>query len=381
MKILMVSMLNYHFVRWTEQLKDSEHEIFWFDINDNGYKVDRLSWINQKVGWKLKYNLPFRFFVKRNFPSIYKIIQKYNERKIQDEFEKYLIKVQPDIVHSFALYISCAPILQVMNKYQNIKWIYSSWGSDLYDLQNNPNDLKDIQNVLKRINYLFTDCIRDYKIAQSHGFKNVFLGVLPGGGGYYLDEMNSLIETEENKKGIIVKGFQGRWGRAINVLKALIDIEGEIKSFSITIFGADEEVIDFIRKSSLANWENITLLGKIKQEEVFSIMGKSNIYIGNSISDGMPNTMLEAICMRVFPIQSNPGGVTQELIKDGFNGFLIQDAEDIDDISRLIVRAINNNNGIKKGIAYNSLNITPNLDYNIVKKKVLQSYLRVLQDN
>lgn len=381
MKILMVSMPCLHFFRWAEQLQDSGHEVYWFDVTDGGKKVERIHWVKQIIGWKFRWNYPGRSFMKINFPRLYGFIQRFNERDTKKIFERHLLEIQPDIVHSFALYISCAPILQVMNKYQNIKWIYSSWGSDLYDLQNNPNDLKDIQNVLKRINYLFTDCIRDYEIAQSHGFKNVFLGVLPGGGGYYLDEMNSLIETEENKKGIIVKGFQGRWGRAINVLKALIDIEGEIKSFSITIFGADDEVIDFIKKSSLANWENITLLGKIKQEEVFSIMGKSNIYIGNSISDGMSNTMLEAICMRVFPIQSNPGGVTQELIKDGFNGFLIQDAEDIDDISRLIVKAINNNNGIKKGIAYNSLNITPNLDYNIVKKKVLQSYLRVLQDN
>lgn len=131
----------------------------------------------------------------------------------------------------------------------------------------------------------------------------------------------------------------------------------------------------------MSNWKNLSLFGKIRQEEVWRIMGKSHIYIGNSISDGMPNTMLEAMCMEVFPIQSNPGGVTQELIKNGLNGVLIEDAEDVEGISRIILRAINNIEAVKRGIAYNSLNIIPNLDYDIVKKKVLQSYLSVLEDN
>lgn len=381
MKILMVSMLNYHFVRWTEQLRDSGHEVFWFDINDNGHKVDKLSWIDQKVGWKLRFDFSCRYFIKQHFPLVYKFIKKYNERKTQDEFEKYLVEVKPDVVHSFALYISCSPIIEVMQKFPEIKWLYSSWGSDLYDFQNIPEELGAIQQVLPRINYMFSDCLRDYEIAKKQGFKNTFLGVYPGGGGYFLEQMNAFLERGENKKGIAIKGFQGKWGRAIEALKALLLIENEIKSLPITIFGADEEVISFVEKSALSNWQNLSLFGKIRQEEVWRIMGKSHIYIGNSISDGMPNTMLEAMCMEVLPIQSNPGGVTQELIKDGFNGFLIEDAEDVEGISQIILRAINNIEAVKRGIAYNSLNIIPNLDYDIVKKKVLQSYLSALEDN
>lgn len=381
MRILMVSMLNYHFVRWTEQLKDSGHEVFWFDINDNGQKVYRLSWLHQKVGWKLKYNFPFRFFIKKHFPYFYKWIQKYNERNLEREFEKYLLEVRPDIVHSFALYISCAPIIDVMNKFSNIKWVYSSWGSDLYDFQDIPEELTTIKKVLPRINYMFSDCLRDYEIAKRHGFENIFLGVLPGGGGFFPDNTKAFFRSEENQKGIAIKGFQGKWGRAITVLKALMIIEKALQNIPITVFGADEDVLDFIKRSSLSNWKNISVYGKIKQEEVLGILGKSHIYIGNSISDGMPNTMLEAISMGVFPIQSNPGGVTQELINDGLNGFLIEDVQDEKRISQIILKAIKNDEIIENGIKYNFLNIVPNLDYNRIKKQVLKSYRSVYQDN
>lgn len=381
MKILMVSMPCLHFFRWAEQLQDSGHEVYWFDVTDGGKKVERIHWVKQIIAWKFRWDYPGRSFIKINFPRLYAFIQQFNERDVKKIFEQHLLEIQPDVVHSFALYISCSPIIEVMQKHPEIKWIYSSWGSDLYDFQNIPTQLDTIKKVLPRINYMFSDCLRDYEIAKKQGFKNTFLGVYPGGGGYFLDKMDTFLERDQNKNGIAIKGFQGKWGRAIEVLKALLLIENEIKSLPITIFGADEEVSSFVEKSALSNWENLSLFGKIRQQEVWRIMGKSNIYIGNSISDGMPNTMLEAICMEVLPIQSNPGGVTQELIKDGFNGFLIQDAEDVKVISRIILKAITNNEGVKKGIIYNSLNIKPILDYDMVKNKVLQSYLRVLQDN
>ena len=57
-------------------------------------------------------------------------------------------------------------------------------------------------------------------------------------------------------------------------------------------------------------------------------MGKSGIHIANSISDGMPNALLEAMGMGAFPIQSNPGKVSEEVITHGKNGFLIEDQND-----------------------------------------------------
>ena len=58
-------------------------------------------------------------------------------------------------------------------------------------------------------------------------------------------------------------------------------------------------------------------------------MSKSFVYIGNSISDGMPNTMLEAMTMGAFPIQSNPGGVTEEIVENEVNGLLLNKSKQI----------------------------------------------------
>lgn len=193
MKIIMVSIPSLHFFRWANQLQDVGLEVYWFDITGMSQPVSKISWIQQKVDWKLKWDYPGRIFIKNKFPKLYKFFQQFNEKNTVKTFENYLNEIQPDVVHSFALYLSCSPIVEVMEKYPKLKWIYSSWGSDLFYFQNKPNYLKDIKRVLPRVNYLFTDCKRDYEIAKQYGFTGKFLGVFPGGGGFQLTEEWSLI--------------------------------------------------------------------------------------------------------------------------------------------------------------------------------------------
>lgn len=362
----MVAIPSLHFFRWTSQLKDSGHEVYWFDITGMSKQSERLSWVAQKVNWKLKYNYPGRIFIKSYFPKIYRFLQKFNEYDTAIVFEKYLKEIQPDIVHSFALYVSCTPILSIMNKYQKQKWIYSSWGSDLFYFQNNPKYLKEIKNVLPRVDYVFTDCNRDYEIAKKYGFKGDFLGVFPGGGGFDLAEIENYKLPFEERKTILIKGFQGRSGRAINILKAIQNLQKELNNFEIVVFGADPELIKYFHNSILNAWKNISIVGKIQHEEVLELMGKTLIYIGNSNSDGIPNTLLEAICADVFPIQSNPGGASAEVIQHGVNGLLIEDCEDVNEIKEKIIESFS--------IVGNYKIETAKYDFEVVKKLVNQKY-------
>lgn len=372
MKILMVSIPSLHFFRWTSQLQDSGHEVYWFDITGMSKKSERLNWVSQKTGWKLKWNYPGRLFIKKKIPKVYQFLQFFNEYKTEIVFEQYLNEIKPDVVHSFALYLSCSPIISVMEKYQNQKWIYSSWGSDLFYFQNDPNYLKDIKQVLPRVNYLFTDCKRDYEIAKEYGFAGDFLGVFPGGGGFDLMMMEQYKQPEEKRNIVLIKGFQGRSGRAISVLKSILSIKEELSDYYIIVFGADQETIDFASNSVLKKWPNFEIQRKISHLDVIQLMGKSKLYIGNSNSDGIPNTMLEAICMDVFPIQSNPGGATAEIIVDGKNGLLIENCEDPDEIKQKILKGLYFLKQNKKMNLGSS--IKQNLDFYTIKKVILEKY-------
>lgn len=371
MKILMVSIPTLHFFRWANQLQDAGHEVYWFDITGMSQPVSKISWIQQKVDWKLRWDYPGRLFAKNRFPKLYTFIQQFNEKDTAKTFENYLNAIQPDVVHSFALYLSCSPIIEVMEKNPTQKWIYSSWGSDLFYFQNEPSYLKDIKRVLPRVNFLFTDCQRDYEIAKQYGFTGKFLGVFPGGGGFQLDEMETYKLPISQRKTILIKGFQGRSGRAIPVLKAITTLKEQLLNYEIVVFGSDPQTFEYVTNSELKKWKNFQILGKIPHEEVLKLMGKSLIYIGNSNSDGMPNTMLEAIFMGAFPIQSNPGGATAELIQNGVNGLLIEDCEDVSQIVEILNLILNVD---YEQAQQKNIKIAQELNYDSIRNKVLKTY-------
>lgn len=376
MKILMVSMPSLHFYRWVNQLKDTEHEIYWFDVTGSGVKTASIDWVTQITNWKLRSDFIGRTFVKKHLSQLYKKIQKINERDLASSFEEALENIKPDAVHSFALYVSCSPIKEVMEKYSKLKWIYSSWGSDLFYFQNEPSYLKDIKKVLPRVDYMFSDCKRDARIAEQYGFKGEFLGVFPGGGGYTVSSMKEQSQLLQYRNTIIIKGYQGRSGRAINVLQAIKNLKDQLSNYDIVVFGADSDVIQFLNTYKLVAWKNLRTYERIPHNSILELMGKALIYIGNSASDGMPNTLLEAIIMGAFPIQSNPGGATAEIIEHKKNGLLIDHPESIEEISSLILYAIDDSQMIKKAMAMN-MEISQNVTFEKIRKGVLEAYKKV----
>ena len=378
MKILMVSMPSLHFFRWTEQLKDSGHDIYWFNITDGGQFVDRLDWVKQKYGWKLKWDFPGRIWLKRHFPKLNDWIKKLNTNSTSKAYEKFLREVQPNVVHSFVLYQSCVPILEVMKKHTHVSWIYSAWGNDLYYYQNFLKFKNDIVTTLPHVNFMFADCQRDIDLAYQLGFKGKSLGVFPGGGGYDLTMIKEDLKQPNQRSGIIIKGYQGDKHRALNIIKALEKFN-EIPQ--ITIFSANQILIDYIERSDKLVSEKFKTYSQqesVKHIELCRMMNHHLIYIGNNLSDGMPNTLLEAICFGAFPIQSNPGGATAEIINHGENGLLIEDCEDINEIYTCLKIALEDRKLINKAFDKN-LKIRNEISIQKIAKNVKKKYIQAIK--
>ena len=374
MKILMVSMFAPHFYNWTEQLKNSGHEVHWIDVFDSNIKVSKIDFVHQIVGWRNIINYPGRYWLKSNAKGISNMINRLNQRDLANFVDKKIMEIKPDVVQSFVLQSAGYPLIETMKKYPRIKWIFSAWGNDLYYRQQNPNDLDKIKETLPHFDFMFADCERDFFVAKKHGFSGKFLGVYPTGGGYDFEKYNGFIKHFKTKSTILIKGYEGKLGRCNNVLKSILTLKDKLVPYDVKVFGANHLVKTFVEQSSLKEWPNLVVMENIPHDDVLKLMGESFVYIGNSISDGMPNTLLEAIIMEVFPIQSNPGGATAELIEDGVNGFLINNPEDIAEIKTLVLKALNNRDELLEGIQRNNVQVKPNLERDRVKKEVIQRY-------
>jgi glycosyltransferase involved in cell wall biosynthesis len=364
-------MNNLHFTRWSDQLRESDHEVFWFDIKDQGYSSS-MSWMTQITGWKKGFlKKRGRSFIKKRTPKFFSFLSSQLDVTVEKAFEKALLHIQPDVVHSFALYISCTPIYEVMKKHKEIHWLYSSWGSDLFYFQHDTAYLKDIQKVLLRMDYLITDCHRDHLIALEHGFKGKFLGVIPGGGGFELAPIQKKIQAVSERKIILVKGNQNRSGRALPVLEAIRTIAPMLKDYKVVVFGTQNPtVFEFQSSRDL----DIEVHGLLNHSQILELMCASLIYIGNSNSDGMPNTLLEAMCCGGFPIQSNPGNATAEIVTHASNGLLIEDCESSEEIQQHINFALQNLAMIQNAFAHNQAYAQEHLSREVLTKKALKMY-------
>ncbi|MEO6176119.1 MAG: glycosyltransferase [Flavobacterium circumlabens] len=376
MRILFISMPSIHVIRWIENLKDTSFELYWYDILGRG-KLETLETVRQLLETS-KRKIPHikgEYFLSKKRPGLYSFIRPFLEVTENEALEKIIKEISPDIIHSFEMQSCSYPIVKTMNKFPEIKWIYSCWGSDLFYFQNNKEHLLKIRNALSRINFIHTDCLRDYQIAKELGFKGQHLGVIPGGTGYKLEELDPLKLPFSERKIILLKGYQHKFGRALNVVKALQKNLSLLQDHEIVIFGAHAQIKAYVEQNKLPF--RIFDRDELSQNQVMKLMGESLLYIGNNISDGMANTMLEAIVMGVFPIQSNPGNVSAEIITHGSNGLLIQDPENIDAIAELIIQAIENKAMLENANKLNEKIAIEKLDYHVNQRKVIALYQNI----
>ncbi len=378
MKILLVSLPSIHAVRWSNQLIGQGWEIYWFDILSRG-RGDFHPDVTQIINWK-KNKILFKgkTFLKNNLPNFYTGLQGILEITIEEFLSNFLDQEGIQIVHSFEMQSCSYPLLSVLTERKHIKWIYSCWGSDLYFYRNIKSHLYQIEKCLSRIDALFTDCQRDKTIARELGFIGRFLGIFPGGGGYNLDN-NTTDLSIKDRNSIIVKGYQNDFGRAVEVLKAFSLTQVSLTNFDLVIFSAGQDVMDVI-PSICYNFKSVIVFRKdntMSQQDILKIMGASFLYIGNSISDGIPNTLLEAMLMGVYPLQSNPGGVTEELVTDGINGRLICEPEDSEHIALLIDQIIESRDSLESAIIHNK-RMMKHLERNKITKEVIEAYKRFI---
>jgi hypothetical protein len=379
MKILFICMQYIHSARWINQLKDSEHEIYLFDCLDKPIHKDLL-WTNYSTNWS-KRKVPIikgEFFLQKKAPKLFQFIEPILRTTASEKLYELIKEIKPDLVHSLEMQSETYPLLKVRKKII-FKWAYSSWGSDLYLFKNKKAHKKIMIKAIMKINYLFTDNTRDIKLAIFLGFKGLNMPTFPGGGGYDLGKYNVYKKPVSERKLILIKGYHHWVGRALNILNALELIVEEIRDLEIYVYSAHDNVVKKIEE--LNNKYNLQIeyssrYNQISHEELLQKFGNAKIAIGNNISDGIPNTLLEAIILGAFPIQSNPGGVTEEYIKNGFNGFLINNPEDIVEISNHIKNALKSPKLLEKAFHENQ-KIANQLSYQKIQAAVLKAYTKI----
>jgi glycosyltransferase involved in cell wall biosynthesis len=123
---------------------------------------------------------------------------------------------------------------------------------------------------------------------------------------------------------ILVKGHTRFVGRAELALKALEQVRDLLGSYRVVVYSADPKARRLSRKLSTQYSLDISLhrRGALTQDQVINSFSEARIYLGISLSDGLPNSLQEAMVLGAFPIQTNTS-CADEWIVDGESGFIV----------------------------------------------------------
>jgi glycosyltransferase involved in cell wall biosynthesis len=302
-----------------------------------------------------------------------------------------IAELQPDIVHTMEMqrcgYVTAEARRRIAPG-DFPKWIYSSWGSDMYLYGRREEHLPRIQEVLGGCDYVITDCERDIGLARQMGFRGEVLGTVPVGGGFHLESIRRAMQPGpvSSRKTINIKGRHAvlvrehdyaLGGRALVALDAVRRCARMLAEYEIVVHYASPavqtEAMALARQTGL----KISVLPNSPHEDILRLMGRSRIAIALGVSDGTPLTMLEAMIAGAFPIQSDTVS-TREWI--GSNNGLLVPPEDAEAVAAAIARAIEDDQLVNRAAELNAAIADERLERGKVREKVLDMYRRVMAD-
>lgn len=288
--------------------------------------------------------------------------------------------LQPDVIHSFELQTESYHLLDVADMLGGnlgAPWIVTTWGSDIFYFQQFPEHLNQIKRLLASCDYLIPDCRRDEALARAHGFKGTVPLILPGSGGYPVEKMRRYMTPGpvSGRRLIMLKGYQGWAGRALDALEALKLCADLLKDYEIAVYAASPAVVTNVGQIRSSHGLNIRIIPRIPHREMLGLFGRARMAIGVNATDGVPNAMLEAMTMGAFPIQSDTES-TAEWISHGVNGLLVEPGNTAQ-LADAIRRAMVDDALLEMAADRNHRQLLEKLDTSIVRPQVIEMYTRI----
>jgi len=174
----------------------------------------------------------------------------------------------------------------------------------------------------------------------------------------------------------MVKGYQHFAGRALVALDALARISTILKDYKILVFAASKEIYPRVKQLRVSYGLDIEILSYTKHATMLRLFADARCYLGVSISDAISTSMLEALAMGAFPIQTNTS-CCEEWIEDGRTGFSIP-PDEVDVIADRVRRAITDDELVDQAADLNWKTVTERLDATVMKRNVINDYQEVL---
>lgn len=352
--VVLVCMVDsIHVARWIAQFEPTEVRFILFPSGPNRRVHPKILEMIEN-GKRFENQITIAPFGGKLSLPLWALDRFFNDR-IRGLLLRRILKITlPDFVHALELqHAGYVTIRALADKSISTPFIATNYGSDIFWFQRFPKHKAKIQLILGRADLYSAECQRDYLLAKNFGFDGVKLPLGPNAGGVELARDHFNFQAPSKRKTIAIKGYHGWAGRALVALDAIELLKDKLQSYEIVVYSANFNVAR--RGAKLRRKYGLKIIvhnkGSLSHSEVLEIFMKSRLYVGLSVSDGISTSLLEAMSMGAFPIQTNTS-CADEWITDNLSGILIRDITR-DSVSEAILKALNDNDLVDCAISVN----------------------------
>ncbi len=291
-------------------------------------------------------------------------------------------KFQPDAIHIMETQHAGYLTDQALNGVRvKPRVILSIWGSDLFWFQRFAKHRTKIKSVLNKVDLLVMECHRDRELALALGFKGEFFESMPATGG-----MNTALLAQKarqipanERKWIAVKGYSGFVGQGKDAIKVISEIESQITDFSVMVYSAGLGTQWFARglKKKMGNRLVIARKHKLSNNDIQEMFLKSRVALGLSLSDGLPATVKESMCMGAFPVQTLTSCAGEWFI-NGASGILVEPNQ-IKNTAAVMMKVLRDDELVESALFDNLIKAEQLFSENVLKEKAKKLYSVIIE--
>lgn len=392
MKLLLIALPDsVHTARWISQISELGWDIHLFPSKDLGLihpqVVNARAYVPLygKRGCDKTVKIAgisiFNDFLAKGVSSAASKLKGYRQFQV-NRLLRVIRKVQPDIIHCLEIQQAGYLALEAKKAYSGKfpPLIVTNWGSDIFLFGRLAEHEPRIREALAAADFYSCECQRDICLAKAYGFTGSILPVFPNAGGFDIEQVKPLRQPGpvSARRLIMLKGYQHWAGRALVGLRALERCADALVGYHVAIYGASSEVAlaaELFSRSTGITTEIVP--SNSPHGEILRRHGRARISIGLSISDGISTSLLEALVMGSFPIQSWTA-CADEWIEDGVTGLLVP-PEDPDVIEQAIRRALSDDGLIDAAAEKNCRLAAERLEQSVLKNKIVELYQEVMK--
>jgi glycosyltransferase involved in cell wall biosynthesis len=289
-------------------------------------------------------------------------------------------RTRPDLIHSF----DTAGGLLTYEAFQKLAgdfppWIHNSWGSDLFYFGRQEENREKTNGMMRSCGYFMADCQRELELAPEYGFDGRILGVFSAGGGYHLDDMQQYRQggPASKRRVIALTGRHGvLGGRGLVGLRALEMCAEELRGYQIRVFLPQGDIAGAVEYVKMVTRLDISIVPEHSSHaDILRLLGSARIAIALGMTDGTPHSMLEAMVMGAWPIQSNTAD-TRGWIDEGRNGNAVP-PEDPSIVAAKIREMLIDDARIDEAAEYNRDLLRQRKDISVVKPRLIDIYREI----